>query len=137
MVKRNGDFMNNKSYKLGFKRTGPALEDIKKELETKSNNTDGFITSDLKGVNPDLSEINIKNVEFTDDSDAVNHPSHYNKGGIEVIDFIMAWFAGDYCLGNVCKYIARSKHKGKELEDLKKAQWYLNKKINFLTNANK
>lgn len=66
----------------------------------------------------------------------VNHPAHYKKGGIEVIDFIMGWFEKDYLLGNVCKYISRSKFKGKELEDLKKALWYLNKKISILEKIN-
>lgn len=58
------------------------------------------------------------------DSDPVNHPSHYNLGCIEVIDAIEAWDLG-FHLGNVVKYIARAEHKGKRLEDLRKAQWYL------------
>lgn len=60
--------------------------------------------------------------------DMVNHPSHYNKGGIEVLDIIEAYDL-DYKLGNVIKYILRSKYKGKELEDLKKAKFYLEKVI--------
>ena len=60
--------------------------------------------------------------------DNVNHPSHYKVGGIETIDFIEAKSL-TYNLGNVVKYITRADHKGNKLEDLKKAQWYLNREI--------
>lgn len=60
--------------------------------------------------------------------DPVNHPPHYKTGGIETIDFIEAKDLG-YHLGNVIKYVSRAKHKGNELEDLKKAQWYLERAI--------
>jgi hypothetical protein len=63
--------------------------------------------------------------------DKVNHPSHYKVGGIETIDFIEAKSLG-YNLGNVVKYITRADHKGNKLEDLKKAQWYLNRAIKNL-----
>ncbi len=59
--------------------------------------------------------------------DPVNHPAHYKKGGIETIDFIEAKRLG-YHLGNVVKYISRAYHKG-GMEDLLKAQWYLNRAI--------
>jgi hypothetical protein len=58
----------------------------------------------------------------------VDHPSHYNAGKIEVIEAIDDWQLGFY-EGNVVKYVARAKHKGSELEDLKKAAWYLNRLI--------
>jgi hypothetical protein len=60
--------------------------------------------------------------------DAINHPPHYKVGGIETIDFIEAKGLG-YRLGNVVKYISRAEHKGKRLENLRKAQWYLNREI--------
>lgn len=63
--------------------------------------------------------------------DSVNHPAHYTSGGIETIDFIEAKKLG-YNLGNVVKYITRSGHKGNQLEDLRKAQWYLTREINTL-----
>lgn len=63
--------------------------------------------------------------------DNVNHPPHYKAGGIETIDFIEAKSLG-YNLGNVVKYITRADHKGNTLEDLKKAQWYLNREISNL-----
>jgi len=65
-------------------------------------------------------------------ADNVNHPAHYKSGGIETIDFIEAKKL-DYHLGNVVKYITRSDLKGNKLEDLQKAQWYLNRAINNLT----
>lgn len=58
----------------------------------------------------------------------VNHPSHYNKGKYEVIDVIDDWKLG-FNLGNAIKYIARAEHKGKTLEDLEKAKWYVNREI--------
>jgi hypothetical protein len=62
----------------------------------------------------------------------VNHPDHYQSGKIEAIEVIEAFFADDFHLANVFKYTARCKKKGKELEDLKKAQWYLNRRIDEL-----
>lgn len=61
----------------------------------------------------------------------VDHPKHYNAGRIEVIDAIEDWKLS-FHLGNVVKYVARAEHKGKPLEDLKKAQWYLNRAIEKL-----
>ena len=61
-------------------------------------------------------------------NDPVNHPAHYTQGGIEVIDAIEAWGC-NYRVGNVVKYVARAKHKGKYLEDLQKARWYLQREF--------
>lgn len=63
--------------------------------------------------------------------DSVNHPTHYTFGSIEVIDVIDDWKL-DYYRGNVVKYVARSPHKGNEVEDLKKAQFYLMRLIHNL-----
>lgn len=64
----------------------------------------------------------------------INHPSHY--GGdttYESIKVIEAWKL-DFCLGNTVKYISRAgkKNRKKEVEDLKKAKWYLERKIKQL-----
>jgi len=69
-------------------------------------------------------------VSFLGASDPVNNPSHYKDGGIETIDYIEAKRLG-YHLGNAVKYISRAGKKGTNqgLEDLKKAQWYLNRAI--------
>ena len=60
----------------------------------------------------------------------VNHPSHYTQG-IEAIDYIES-HKMNFNIGNVIKYVTRAKHKGTELEDLKKASWYLNREIERL-----
>ena len=65
-------------------------------------------------------------------NDNIESPSHYTTGAIEVIDFIEDQQLG-YHLGNVVKYVARSAHKGKRVEDLRKAQWYLAREIERLT----
>jgi hypothetical protein len=60
--------------------------------------------------------------------DKVNSPSHYKVGGIETIDFIEAKQL-DYHLGNVVKYISRAEYKDEKIENLKKAQWYLDRAV--------
>jgi len=63
----------------------------------------------------------------------IDHPKHYRaETGHEAIDVIEA-YGLCFCLGNVLKYISRAGHKHENiLEDLKKAQWYLNRKIETL-----
>ena len=65
----------------------------------------------------------------------VDHPPHYTKGGIETIDFIEAKEL-NYYRGNVVKYVTRAGHKPNtpELEDLKKARFYLDREICRLEN---
>ena len=69
------------------------------------------------------------------DSDIVNHPKHYTHGGIECIDAIEAAVSelsglDAVCTANVIKYVWRWKHKNGS-QDLRKAQWYLNKLIDL------
>jgi hypothetical protein len=64
----------------------------------------------------------------------VDHPSHYTHGDIEAIDAIKAATTGlegieAVCTGNVLRYMWRWKFKN-GIEDLKKAQWYINRLIN-------
>ena len=64
--------------------------------------------------------------------DMINHPPHYNQSCIECIDAIEAATMPNfkyYLQGNILKYLWRFDYKGKPLEDLKKAQWYLNRLI--------
>jgi hypothetical protein len=75
-----------------------------------------------------VQEPEVKPVEIPTKEDVINHPSHYTRGNIEVIDFIEDQQL-PYHLGNVIKYIARAGHKGDKLEDLKKARWYLDRYI--------
>lgn len=62
--------------------------------------------------------------------DPVNHPSYYTEGKIETIDFITDKKLG-FCLGNAVKYIVRAgkKDPALEVEDLKKAIWYISRQI--------
>ena len=62
---------------------------------------------------------------------AVDHPTHYNAGQIEVIDAIEDWGLG-FDLGSAVKYIARAGRKGTALEDLQKAEWYVHRAIQRL-----
>ena len=76
--------------------------------------------------------------------DLVNHPPHYNKGGMEVIEVIELvtgekrtgdqGFIG-YLVGNIIKYLLRFEHKGNPVQDIEKAEWYLKllkKKVKML-----
>jgi len=76
-------------------------------------------------------EVTKEDVVGNNTSDKVNNPSHYNQAGIECIDAIKASLGDgyqDYCKGNVMKYLWRYKYKN-GIEDLKKAQWYLNSMV--------
>ena len=70
-------------------------------------------------------------------NDNVNHPSHYTQGGIECLDAIEASMPAegfqDYCKGNILKYIWRYRFKN-GVEDLKKAQFYLDRMIQSVEN---
>jgi hypothetical protein len=63
-------------------------------------------------------------------NDAVDHPAHYGgeDNPYEAIKVVEAWDL-DFYLGNVIKYVSRAGKKGDQLEDLKKARWYLDRKI--------
>lgn len=89
----------------------------------------------LKVRNRDLEEywFKLQQTPMADDKDMVNSPAHYTQGDIECIDAI-AEVVKDLdgmeamCTGNAIKYLWRWKHKN-GVEDLKKAQWYLQRMI--------
>lgn len=59
----------------------------------------------------------------------VDHPSHYAEGRrYEPVDVIADWKL-DFCLGSAVKYLARAGRKNNTIEDLEKAVWYINYKI--------
>ena len=68
----------------------------------------------------------------------IDHPYHYGGKGntYETIKVIEAWRL-DFHLGNVIKYISRAGKKDTVLTELKKAKWYLDRKINKLEELNK
>lgn len=69
-----------------------------------------------------------KDICDTSKKEAIDHPAHYNMGKYEVIDVIEDWDLGLH-LGTAIKYIARAKHKENEIQDLRKAIWYIKRKI--------
>lgn len=100
-----------------------------------SNQTLANILADAKGRGKSVPIQGVSGAmyEFTDftpklTGDVINNPPHYKVGGIETLDFIEAKGL-NYHLGNVVKYISRADHKTNRLEDLKKAQFYLNRAI--------
>jgi len=67
-----------------------------------------------------------------EEKEMVDHPSHYNQG-IETIDYIESW-SMNFNTGNVIKYVTRAGYKNNQLEDLKKAMWYLQREIDRIEN---
>ena len=71
-------------------------------------------------------------------ADPVNHPPHYKVGGIETIDYMKAKSTFEEFRGHLrltaIKYLSRTGYKDDALQDLKKAQWYLNKLIEEIEN---
>lgn len=68
-----------------------------------------------------------------ENNDKINNPAHYTAGGIETLDYIKAKVKDypSYAAGNILKYVSRYEHKN-GIEDLKKAQFYLNDLINWM-----
>ncbi len=69
-------------------------------------------------------------------SDNVNHPRHYTEhpSGVECIQITEHM---GFNLGNAVKYIWRADLKGNQVEDLKKAVWYINREIQRINNESK
>lgn len=65
--------------------------------------------------------------------DMVEHPPHYNQGGIKTIDYMKAYSTKQEFLGHLrltaIKYLSRLMEKEKPLQDAKKAKWYIEKLI--------
>ena len=93
----------------------------------------GFITEVDEDGDPEVDELwwvhpeDLELLAAEATSEQVDHPAHYTwLGGIEVIDITEQL---SFTLGNVIKYVLRADHKGKPIEDLEKAQWYLAREI--------
>ena len=100
------------------------LEEVRKENLKEANEI-------LLGINDvyENESIQSNDLQQRKRKDAVNHPSHYNYGDIEVIDFIEQVTQHynpnvAYHIGNAIKYLARSPHKNGK-EDVDKARWYI------------
>ena len=72
--------------------------------------------------------------------DMVNAPTHYTAGGIETIDVIKAKLTPEeyrgYLKGQVMKYTSRAGKKYDEVEDYRKAAWYLERLLRELDQSN-
>lgn len=120
-----------------------AIDELKKKYEkpklTEFMPIRNIVLDPIEHIIP-YSECDCGHEESDDKFDSVNHPAYY-VGNIEVIDFIEDKDLG-YHLGNAVKYISRAgkKHengmsdKDKMIEDLRKAVWYINRKIEILEN---
>lgn len=73
------------------------------------------------------------NGNFRPKGEQVNHPSHYNKYPMEVIDMMVRIFGVEamqsWCVITAFKYRMRLGHKDDALQDMEKEQWYLNKAV--------
>jgi len=96
---------------------------------------------DLMRVYVEMSQAELESYMLDDEEeDAVNSPDHYNTGNIECIDAIeesmsSVAFKG-YLKGNCMKYLWRYDYKGKQVEDLEKAGWYLRRLTAVVTEEN-
>jgi hypothetical protein len=74
----------------------------------------------------------IKQHEYDNKADNVNHPAHYGQGKIECIDYLEDFLTHEefigYLRGNIAKYLHRWRYKN-GIEDLKKSQWYLERLV--------
>jgi len=90
---------------------------------------------------PVLVEVKKTKVKAKIISDPVNNPAHYTFGGIETIDYIRAKLSPEefigYLKGNVIKYTSRAGKKADQVQDLEKAQWYMNRQIKELKGETK
>lgn len=118
-------------------RTGePTFEEYMKRLDSKyvydsTENYGDEVTADAEDF------AGCWNDEWRGDkADPVNAPVHYNAGSIECIEAIEESMSADafrgYLKGNCMKYLWRYSYKGKSLEDVQKAQWYLKKLVGAL-----
>ena len=100
------------------------------------------IDESLMSVYVEMTQEELDDYIFAEEEevDAVNSPDHYNTGNIECIEAIeesmsSVAFKG-YLKGNCMKYLWRYDYKGKQVEDLEKAGWYLRRLTDVVTEEN-
>jgi len=109
--------------KVGVVKDVNDVKPMPYHVEAEGKRLHGWFTADELELAPFVNE------SLTPDN--VNHPPHYNQGGIECIEAIKAALGEgfhDYLRGNVLKYLWRYKQKG-GIEDLRKSAWYLDRLI--------
>lgn len=107
---------------------------------------DGCITDNERNINHKWNDDWLLDffIRITDISESqkemVNHPSHYKNNKYEAIDIMLDVFGKDktaaFCELNAFKYLWRSNNKGTDIQDKKKAIWYLNKYIELKEDKN-
>jgi len=129
------------------------LDLFRKEIKVPSEH-DGYWHEHRQRIEKErtLAKMNGKKEKKEATVDLVNHPPHYNKGGMEVIEVIELVTGGEtggetsgkrtgdqgfigYLVGNIIKYLLRFEHKGNPVQDIEKAEWYLKllkKKVKML-----
>ena len=146
------------NFKTGdrVKYTGDFTEELKGQIGTVGNevgkenvsvywDTDYAKLIGVSGVLPEnisllsTSPMDIVDKYHQDKEDPVAKPAYYNLGTIECIDYQKDNMPKDafigYLEGNVKKYLHRWRYKVKPTEDLKKAQWYLDRLIKEVEDA--
>ncbi|MDK9870653.1 MAG: DUF3310 domain-containing protein [Staphylococcus equorum] len=112
-----------------------SIEDKTESVSIQNKETEEIVSSGEVKATIDLSNSEFAHLRQSNDvqqrkrNDTVNHPSHYNYGDIEVINFIeqvTQHYNSNvaYHIGNAIKYLARSPHKNGK-EDVAKAKWYI------------
>ena len=146
--KRNLPFDDEPEYTFGKPRV--SLDDATPEEWNRAALVTSvgklFHPSDVvpDGFKPDeytISEGGVKTwTKEPQESCPVENPDHYNTGSIEAIEAIRASMPSEqffgYLKGNVMKYLWRYDYKEKPIEDLRKADWYLNRLIDVLIEDN-
>ena len=120
------------------------LEDVLDNKEQSSDDESDYIVSYTDICNSIKHQMDYNKDDSCQDEqdeqhDSVNHPNYYADGNIEVIDYIEDKNLG-YHLGTAIKYISRAgkkreqgmTDKEKEIQDLQKAVWFINRKIEQL-----
>ena len=117
----------------------PTFEEYMKRLDSKFvyDSTENYgkeVTTDAGDFADCWNEWDVR------PEDVVNNPSHYNTGDIECIDAIKESMSSvafkGYLKGNCMKYLWRYDYKGKQVQDLQKAGWYLNKLTEIVKEEN-
>lgn len=114
--------------------------DVKDKLigKMEDEELDKDVTIKEHDVNNGLRKAGEADKSLTKEPNMIEHPPHYNAGKFETIDVIEDVVKNykdsfvAYCIGNVLKYLSRSPFKGTFLQDLKKAQYYLNAAITYI-----
>lgn len=103
--------------------------------KTYISEKDGCITDDDGAIYHNWNEIDAKLyfIKVSKMKEMVNHPSHYKNNKYECIDVMLDVFGKEkvlaFCELNAFKYQWRANFKGTDIQDKKKAEWYLNKYI--------